>query len=194
MQCIGRDGALLTGVTRAGLSVVARPSISRIRPEKMFFLPFFSTVNKPALIASAEASDNSNACSTFSCGKTFNFQNTARENVLLAFLLDGQQACLDCPPLERLKGAPVFHRPTTSPVQEGRLHTAKIGRKYDGWRSSLGAEVPPLERLKGAPVFHRPTTSPVQEGRLHTAKIGRKHSSVHTFRWFYHRVFVKSHH
>ena len=28
-----------------------KPSISRIRPEKIFFLPFFSTVNKPCLIA-----------------------------------------------------------------------------------------------------------------------------------------------
>ena len=28
-----------------------RPSISRMRPEKMFFLPFFSTVSRPCLIA-----------------------------------------------------------------------------------------------------------------------------------------------
>ena len=28
-----------------------KPSISKIRPEKMFFLPCFSTVNKPCLIA-----------------------------------------------------------------------------------------------------------------------------------------------
>jgi hypothetical protein len=28
-----------------------RPSISRMRPEKMFFLPFFSTVSRPALMA-----------------------------------------------------------------------------------------------------------------------------------------------
>lgn len=28
-----------------------RPSISRMRPEKMFFLPFFSTVSRPCWIA-----------------------------------------------------------------------------------------------------------------------------------------------
>ncbi len=27
-----------------------KPSISRMRPEKMFFLPFFSTVSKPCLM------------------------------------------------------------------------------------------------------------------------------------------------
>ena len=27
-----------------------KPSISKIRPEKAFFLPFFSTVNKPCLM------------------------------------------------------------------------------------------------------------------------------------------------
>ena len=27
------------------------PSISRMRPEKIFFLPFFSTVNNPSFIA-----------------------------------------------------------------------------------------------------------------------------------------------
>jgi hypothetical protein len=46
---------------------------------------------QPAAERSAEASDSSNACSTFRVRQTFDFQDAAGEDVLLAFLLDGQQ-------------------------------------------------------------------------------------------------------
>ena len=41
------------------------------------------------------ASESSKACSTFQIRQTFDFRDAAREDVLLALLLDGQQAGLD---------------------------------------------------------------------------------------------------